>query len=77
VSETSGRGMTCYDPRTVELHSCPGRCACYVNHLCEKDCTCNGCIHNREAHLSQIINYMKQHSPLVDDKPLLDKADHI
>lgn len=37
---------TCFDPRALkEPHACPGRCACYVNHLCSPGCACNHCNH--------------------------------
>lgn len=41
------RAETCWDPHTEELHSCPGRCVCYVNHYCNPGCVCTSC---RDAH---------------------------
>ncbi len=39
------RPKTCFDPRVEKPHACPGRCACYVNHVCYPGCTCSGCKH--------------------------------
>jgi hypothetical protein len=46
---------TCADPRVENKHACPGRCGCYVNHLCCDGCTCNGCEHNVQAHIGQLL----------------------
>jgi hypothetical protein len=48
------RRDTCFDPFEEELHICPGRCGCYVNHLCGPGCQCNHCAHQREHTLRQL-----------------------
>jgi hypothetical protein len=52
---------TCFDPRRVtEPHTCPGRCSCYVNHVCWPGCACTSCPHNAEAHVMRLRKHMRE-----------------
>ena len=51
---------TCFDPRQVaEPHTCPGRCACYVNHFCWTGCACNHCPHQYDQSVEWMSEYAR------------------